>query len=105
MAALFLIALPHVAYMRAKSEWMLQNTAQAERDLRAFRAQVPTLKAGARVRLEDFPEGYNVFRTPGCSVLKVAYHVDPVHCEFTAEDTPADVVVARRGEGIVVRLR
>jgi hypothetical protein len=104
MAALCLLALPHQAHMRSKAEWILRNTSQAERDLTAFRAQVPALKAGARVRLENFPEGYNVFRTPGCSVLKVAYHVDPVLCEFSNEATSADVVVVRRGDGIEMRL-
>ncbi|MEO8371536.1 MAG: hypothetical protein ABI806_20275, partial [Candidatus Solibacter sp.] len=105
MAAFCLLALPHQAHMRSKAEWMLSNTAQAGRDLTSFRSQVPALKSGAHVRLEGFAEGYNVFRTPGCSVLKVAYHVDPVHCEFSNEGTPADVVVVRRGDGIVVSLK
>jgi len=104
MAAFCLLALPHQAHMRSKAGWILQNTAQAERDLTSFRSRVPALKSGARIRLENFPDGYNVFRTPGCSVLKVAYHVDPVHCEFSNRAAPADVVVVRQGGGIEVRL-
>jgi hypothetical protein len=100
---LCVVALPHRAHMRARADWLLENTARAKKDLEAFRARVPSIRPDARVVLVGFPDGYNVFRTPGCSVLKVVYHVDPVRCEFDGETAGADVVVVWRNEGVQVQ--
>jgi hypothetical protein len=99
----FVVTLPHQAHMQTRAKWMLEETAQARIDLEAFKSQVRTLHDNARIVMVGFPEGYNVFRTPGCSVLKVAYHVDPLNCTFSEDTVGADVVVIRRGKGIEVR--
>jgi len=99
----FVVTLPHLAHMQTRAKWMLEETAQARVDLEAFRSQVRTLHDNARIVMVGFPEGYNVFRTPGCSVLKVAYHVDPLNCTFSEDTSGADLVVTRRGKGIEVR--
>jgi hypothetical protein len=96
------IALPHAAHQRANAAWVLENTTRARQDLQAFRANVPALRSGARVALIGFPEGYNLFRTPGCSVLKVLYHAEPVNCVFTEDAAGADVAVHWRKDGIDV---
>jgi len=103
MMLLCVVALPHVAYMQRSADWMIENTIRARQDLEAFRAHCKSLKPGARVALIGFPDGYNLFRTPGCSVLKVTYRVDPVSCVFTEDASGADVVVVYRGESIEVR--
>ena len=103
MMLLCVVALPHRANMAAHSEWLLDHTARARTDLDTFRARIPSLRPGARIALIGFPDDYNVFRTPGCSVLKVVYHVDPVSCVFTDDSAGADVVVVYRGEEIAVR--
>jgi hypothetical protein len=100
MMMLCVVALPHVASMRKHGAWVLEDTARAKRQLEAFRANCASLKSGARVALIGFPDGYNLFRTPGCSALKVVYRVDAVSCDFTADGSAADVVVVHRGEGL-----
>jgi hypothetical protein len=103
MVLLCVVALPHWANMRKRSEWLLEHTARARLDLEAFRAKVGSLRPGARVALIGFPEDYHVFQTRGCSVLKVAYRVDPVSCEFVRDGAGADAVVVWRKSGVEVR--
>jgi hypothetical protein len=102
MMLLCVVALPHSAHQLANAKWVLENTARARQDLETFRARVPALKSGARIALIGFPDGYNLFRTPGCSVLKVLYHAEPVECVFTEDATGAEVVVLWRKEAIEV---
>lgn len=103
MMLLSMVALPHVVYMRKHGAWMLETTAQAKRHLEAFRTNCASLKPGARVALLGFPAGYNLFSTQGCSALKVAYGVDAVSCEFTADGSGADVVVVYREDGLDIK--
>lgn len=102
MILLCVVALPHRTNMRKRAEWQLEHTARARLDLAAFRAAVPALRPNARVALIGFPDDYHVFQTPGCSVLKVVYGVDPVRCEFVADGAGADAVVVWRKEGVEV---
>jgi len=102
MVLLCVAALPHWASMRRRADWQLDHTARAREDLAAFRARVPSLRPNARIALIGFPDDYHVFQTPGCSVLKVVYGVDPVRCEFVADGAGADAVVVWRREGVEV---
>ena len=102
MMLLCVAALPHWAHMRTRAAWLLSHTSQARKDLDTFRAHVGSLRPNARIVLMGFPDDYHVFQTPGCSVLKVLYKVDPVRCEFTDDTAGADVVVVWRREGIEV---
>jgi hypothetical protein len=99
---LSVVALPHWINMRRRSEWLLQHTSRARQDLADFRANVASLRPGARIALIGFPDDYHVFQTRGCSVLKVVYRIDPVSCEFVTEGAGADAVVVWEKEHVTV---
>jgi hypothetical protein len=99
---LCVVALPHRAKMQARANWILSHTIRAKADVGAFRSRVPSLRNGARVALIGFPEDYHVFQTPGCSVLKVYYRVDPVSCEPATSGAGGDVAVQWHPQGIEV---
>jgi hypothetical protein len=102
MILLCVVALPHWANMRRRAAWQLEHTARARLDLAAFRARVPALRPNARIALIGFPDDYHVFQTPGCSVLKVVYGVDPIRCEFVSKPGGADAVVVWHQDGVEV---
>ena len=99
---LSIVALPHLASMQTRAQWILAHTTRAKADLDTFQSRVPALRNDAHIALIGFPEDYHVFQTRGCSVLKVLYRVDPVSCEPAVNNVGADVAVVWHPEGIEV---